>query len=435
MYKLSKYNYILAPNSETSIMFSGVTKKFFLLTRENISHYAKLLNTFQGLESISAKYMPFFMKMVNAGFVVEENVDELELIRKEEKKYIEAREYQSIIIPTYDCNYSCWYCTQKHQQTVFGDLSVKKIVKHIVSYIEQNNILAYRLCWFGGEPLMQKDRVLEISNNLYHYCLQNDIAFNGQITTNGALLDEKLIRQLSSVKIDSYQITIDGCREKHNKTKNKNDSSSSFDLILNNIRMLLELNKSSVVVLRYNYNAEKLKDLGMVEQINEIIPYQLRSRIFVDFQKIWQAKQDEIYLNELYALMSLFAQSGYLLSTNAFFSACYVEKKYFETIYYNGKVDYCDNYASNMARGSIREDGHVSWNSSLTSRMHGNKEYAYCAKCSFYPVCTGECMAKREKRLRLGKEFTCSEKRKQDVEFNILDYCFRCLLNSKYKKI
>lgn len=33
--------------------------------------------------------------------------------------------------------------------------------KHIVSYIEQNNILTYHLCWFGGEPLMQKIELLK----------------------------------------------------------------------------------------------------------------------------------------------------------------------------------------------------------------------------------------------------------------------------------
>lgn len=65
----------------------------------------------------------------------------------------------------------------------------------------------------------------------------NNIEFCGQITTNGALLDEKLIRQLSSVKIDRYQITIDGNRENHNQTKKVKNSTSSFDLILNNVNL------------------------------------------------------------------------------------------------------------------------------------------------------------------------------------------------------
>lgn len=30
--------------------------------------------------------------------------------------------------------------------------------------------------------------------------------------------------------------------------------------------------------------------------------------------------------------------------------------------------------------------------------------------------------------------FACSDKRKQDIEFNMLGYCFRCMLNSKYLK-
>lgn len=31
--------------------------------------------------------------------------------------------------------------------------------------------------------------------------------------------------------------------------------------------------------------------------------------------------------------------------------------------------------------------------------------------------------------------FACSDRRMQEIEFNMLDYCFRCMLNSKYKKI
>ena len=30
--------------------------------------------------------------------------------------------------------------------------------------------------------------------------------------------------------------------------------------------------------------------------------------------------------------------------------------------------------------------------------------------------------------------FACSDRRMQEIEFNMLDYCFRCMLNSKYKK-
>lgn len=63
------------------------------------------------------------------------------------------------------------------------------------------------------------------------------------------------------------------------------------------------------------------------------------------------------------------------------------------------------------------------------------QRYVFLKTRFFYPVCTGECMAKRDKRLRLGMEFVCSDKRKQEIEFNMLDYCFRCMLNSKYKKI
>ena len=31
--------------------------------------------------------------------------------------------------------------------------------------------------------------------------------------------------------------------------------------------------------------------------------------------------------------------------------------------------------------------------------------------------------------------FACPDRSMQEIEFNMLDYCFRCMLNSKYKKI
>lgn len=42
------------------------------------------------------------------------------------------------------------------------------------------------------------------------------------------------------------------------------------------------------------------------------------------------------------------------------------------------------------------------------------------------------CKQKASERILM---FACSDKRKQEIEFNMLDYCFRCMLNSKYKKI
>lgn len=96
--------------------------------------------------------------------------------------------------------------------------------------------------WFGGEPLLQKQIIYELSLDVYEYCHRNNIQFVGQVTTNGALLDIPTINMLQQVHIDNYQITLDGDKNLHDEIKHDN-SPSSFELITGNISNLYKLMK------------------------------------------------------------------------------------------------------------------------------------------------------------------------------------------------
>lgn len=91
MYKLSKYNYILTNFPETAILFNGLTKKFFLIKREKLAQYVNLLNSFQGLVDIPTPHLAILQKMIRAGFIVKENVDEFQQVRKREHDFLRLR--------------------------------------------------------------------------------------------------------------------------------------------------------------------------------------------------------------------------------------------------------------------------------------------------------------------------------------------------------
>lgn len=433
-FKISKYIYILQKDCDTYILFSGVTKKFLLVAKQKVPQYVMSLQKLSLKENIPKEHQLFFLKMKEIGFLVDEQVDELATVLAEEEAHINVNNLQTIIIPTYDCNYSCWYCTQRHEKTLLDDLHVKKIERHITAKLQSGKIASFSLSWFGGEPLIQKDRIIEISTYLHDWCQQHDVDYYGQMTTNGALLNPQSIRQLEHCGIDRYQITIDGRREIHNRTKREKLGKSSFDIVLNNVKSLLEINIRSLVVLRLNYDNKKLKDLQMVEEINALIPTVLRRRIHVDMERIWQSETEEDIASDLYRLMEAFAESGYRLSTASPFSACYAEGRNFETIYYNGKVDFCDNYAANQTRGSILDNGDIDWDIDIPARMIGTKSGTECLSCKFFPVCRGESIAQRDRRLSRSKPFKCLYEEKDKLEFKILDYCFRCMLNKKYQE-
>lgn len=433
-YKLSNYIYILT-DMDNGILFNGVSKKFLCVKKNELPVCVQLLKRLSNDAcDISAKMVSYLQKFEAAGFLLPVDFDERAQILQAERKYIDSTEFQTMLIPTYDCNYSCWYCIQKHHPTTFTDKDVQKIEKHIVSYILQNKISKYSLCWFGGEPLMQRKRVVEMSSFLSTWCTQNNVSFCGQMTTNGALLTRDVAQKLIEGKIYCYQITLDGNREHHDKTKREKKSQSSFDLIVNNISYLMALDEQVVVVLRLNYNNKKLEDLNLVDELDSILPRVCRERIHVDLQKIWQSGDEPADTRKLYKLLEAFARSGYHLSTGGFFQACYVDKRHFETIFYNGKVDYCDNYAVDKARGSIVEDGSVAWETVPKSHSMRGKSSVECETCSYYPVCTGECLAQRDRRLRQNHPFKCPTHMKRDLNLKVLDYCYRNMLNAKYSK-
>lgn len=176
------------------------------------------------------------------------------------------------------------------------------------------------------------------------------------MTSNGALLDKDTIVSLKFCHINHFQITLDGGRESHNKVKRDNGNKSSFDLILTNIKQLLEFNESASVTLRFNYSKKKLQELHLVKEVCQAIPQELRGRIRVDLERIWQTQGvEDIQNTELRPLLEQFAKNGFRLSYGGSFVPCYAEKEHFETIYYNGKVDFCDNYSEEQARGVIDE--------------------------------------------------------------------------------
>ena len=61
------------------------------------------------------KYAPFLERMSAEGFVVEDDVQEMDIIREEFDRKRNSGQYTLMVLPTYDCNLRCWYCIQEHQ--------------------------------------------------------------------------------------------------------------------------------------------------------------------------------------------------------------------------------------------------------------------------------------------------------------------------------
>ncbi len=430
--KINSYAYLVNFNDNQSVIFNGINKRFIVIDNKALPSYEAILSN---PDTYIESHPIIINELKHIEVLVEDSFDGLEILRKERTNFINSSVYKTSIIPTFECNYNCWYCTQNHMPAIIDEKKMCLIVKHIKKYLIENNIKEYILSWFGGEPLTQPDIIDRMSHELLNFCNENNIDYSAGITTNGALLDENAISVMKRNKINYFQIAIDGDRASHDKNKHDSVNPSSFDLVLGNIVKLAKGIKEANITLRLNFKPDIIVDTHLVDEINFIIPYELRNRMRVDLQRIWQIDERKYDIDKLDALQKKFVTSGYSLTTNHVFSMCYVDKIHYNTIYYNGGVEKCDEKSMDSLRGYINENGDITWIEKpkfMTFDILADN--SPCSKCVYYPLCYGSCPIKRDARFDSNGNFKCGlEGDYSKLEHRIKDFCHR-VINNKLSK-
>ena len=427
--KASKYIFVLPYDEFRTIVFSGLTHKFLVLIQDLLESVIMIL---RNPDEYKETHSGMIAVLKDGGYLIEDEENEVESLFNGRKEYVEAKQYKTTVLPTFDCNYNCWYCIQKHSKEKVDYSKIELIIKHVKTYLIENQIQSYVLSWFGGEPLIESAVIDYVSKTLRRFCIDNNIEFTGTITTNGALLTKDVIDMLERDRIDFYQITIDGDKENHNKTKHQEGEESSFDTILNNIVELLHRNERAQVALRFNYTAKSLKSETLVDDVNSIIPEELRHRLSVDFHKVWQIDEMSISIKDLAAMLKRFYDSGYGINSDHVFSICYVDKVHHNTIYFNGGVDKCDNHGIDKLRGHLDDDGHIVWKEKpIINDVNPLDEGNCCRECKYYPLCYACCPVSREERILKHGKMTCNYEGHFEIfEHRMLDFCVRQMIKN-----
>lgn len=424
--KTGKYIYIVPFDANRSIFFNGISKRFFIVKDEDIESYSKLLVFPDNYEKTEGTRIE---KLKAGNFVYNDDVNESTILSEERLSIVNSSIYKMIMLPTYNCNYKCWYCTQKHEKAVLSKEKLELIKKHVTTYLKENDIKVYILSWFGGEPLMEPQTIEDLSSYLLQYCKEHGVKFVGSITTNAALLTHETIEMLRRVKVNYYQITIDGSSRTHDKIKYDDIHESAFRLTLGNIVDLLQTNLQACVTLRINYTPKTLTDDELLPELNAAIPQELRHRIKIDLQKVWQIDEERISMDALIGLQHGLAESGYKFFIEGVFAPCYVDMKHYNMLYYNGKVGKCGNNSLSELRGHLDEDGRIVWEERPEFMdIDILAENSPCRDCQYFPLCNGGCPARRTKAMLDGSKCRLAE---SDTlfEHRILDYCWRVIHN------
>jgi uncharacterized protein len=173
-----------------------------------------------------------------------------------------------ILLPTEQCNFRCVYCyeTFEHRKMPPSVVAgVKALIDRRSSFL---NELA--ISWFGGEPLLAFGIVKDVCDYAIHTAEQFGFIFSSNITTNGYLLDRDRFLQCLQHRIGSFQISLDGDQETHDKSRLSRTGSGTFDRIWANVIAMKDIPGDWHVLLRMHYRLENYEEIAQfAKKVND----------------------------------------------------------------------------------------------------------------------------------------------------------------------
>lgn len=145
----------------------------------------------------------------------------------------ENKELSLILLPAGEaCNLNCIYCYEDHS---YAKRMTTETAEVLFEFIKKYNPSRVSVEYFGGEPMLN----LKFIEVFYDKLVLLGIPFKCSITTNGTLLNSSTLERLYNSGVRSFQITLDGAKELHNRLRVSNSKNlDSFESVCNALRLL-----------------------------------------------------------------------------------------------------------------------------------------------------------------------------------------------------
>ena len=399
--KSSTYNTTLRINSDFGVCYNAMSDRFVVLKSQV---YDELCNG--DIADFAKKYPEPYKQLLNVSAIVDSGVDETRQVRDMiDRVDNDESTFHLHVNPTVDCNFRCWYCYENH---VKGSRMQPNMVEKVKTLMEKTiashrQLKSFVLSFFGGEPLMYFNAVVKpLMEHLYALCGRQALCPSVSFTTNGYLLNEKMVDFFDGKDV-SFQITLDGDRERHDKTRFMPTGKGSFDRIVSNIKLLARHGHS--IIMRINYTADNISSMSRIAEEFADLEKERKSLITVDFQRVWQdidkAADEDGVDSAMYDCVKLFHESGFRVScaktNNSVLYTCYGSKRNYALVNYNGDIYQCTarDFNEENRYGHLSESGDIVYEEGLKEKRESARfSKEVCKNCRIAPVCGGGCAQK-----------------------------------------
>lgn len=338
------------------------------------------------------------VKEDDQNYYSEENTNEFENLINYNNSLRKNCDFLCItLVLTKACNFVCPYCFEdKNNNTEFSKEAIPFLLKYIQEYYFRHPQLKHLVIfWFGGEPTLKIDLMLEISRKLLYLCESLDINYTSRIITNGYLIDrlEPFIKELHLTDI---QITIDGLGNFHDSRRKLKSGKGTFDVIIKNICQLKEkLN----LIIRVNVDKEN------IDNLIQIYKYIINLNLYRDIDLYFQPMMVDDYggSSECYCYKGIYDENFIRKFNNLKLEMNTIEEIKFIKSFCN--IDFPGTIVIDN-RGLIFRCWAAIENKNLAIGNISNKvedillktEYSpfilkneKCSDCTYFPICMGGC--------------------------------------------
>lgn len=402
--KESKFNIYYDLEDGTRLAFNSFTCALAVVDN-TYQELISILNTANN-DNIPEHLRECFNCAIEGHFIVDDDCDELQelTIKRNYSKYYTGA-LGLTIAPTLACNFKCVYCYETSKPGLMSSETQQNIVSFVASQI--NELKTLDVSWYGGEPLLAKNIVFDLSNQLIELCKNHNVEYNAYIVSNGSLINDDVIERLIEYKVRGIQITLDGPPEIHNRRRITKSGEGSFDLILDNINKILKSEKMDVSI-RVNLDKSNSSEL---ENLLTILSERLVSKkVKISFGQVTayteacKSIKNSCFDNQEFSLEIL--KYYYLLEKHGFqeynnypypqlmLNYCCAELINSFVVDHEGYLYKCWNEVGNIEHsvGNV-SDLPYDLTNSKNAKWIERRPYLTqaCSNCSILPVCMGGC--------------------------------------------
>ncbi|MDI6784194.1 MAG: radical SAM protein [bacterium] len=228
--------------------------------------------------------------LIEEKFLVPETVDESELIKTWFQKNSETTDFINLtILTTYACNLACVYCVEEGviQPIMMDSDTQDAVINWFKTQVTENQVRRVRLCFYGGEPLLNIKAIEVIAKSVCNICKLKGIEFRAELISNGVLLSKETAEKLVDYGISQVKVTIDGDKTQHNRKRPAKNRTDSYQTILDN---LIDLPEAIDLIVSGNYDQEN--SASFPAMLDELKALELENRIkYISFKPILNTNQ------------------------------------------------------------------------------------------------------------------------------------------------